>query len=422
MTSEKKGHYDVAVIGGGLTGLTAAVYLAKAGKSVILFEKEEQLGGLAQTTNVNGALFNLGPHAMYEGGAALRILEQLGCFPAGGYASKGSMLALYQGVMLEVPKALSNKEKLEWGHLMGGLNQINTLTLGELSVEDWAKTNIQFERVRLLFYAMCRQWSYCDNMGVLSAGYVIEQGKLAAQGVRYIEGGWQTIVNALRKKAVQFGAHVVLNQQINKVLQNNERVHAVQLSSGVEVSVTNVIATVGLKETCCLIEGAEQTALGRWREKSYPLYASCLDVALKQLPYPERVFALGLDVPLYYSKHSGPVQLSEDGAQVLHVMRYNDDQDERDAKKDEEELTRWLDLLEPGWKSLATAVRYSPNVLVANDAHTIYQQGKGIAPSPIVPEISGLFVAGDWVGKEGRLADAGMASAKLAVEMILTNE
>lgn len=59
--------FDIAVIGGGLTGLTAAVYLARAGKSVIVLEKENQLGGLAQTVKLNGALFNLGPHAMYEG-------------------------------------------------------------------------------------------------------------------------------------------------------------------------------------------------------------------------------------------------------------------------------------------------------------------------------------------------------------------
>ncbi|MBW7455229.1 FAD-dependent oxidoreductase, partial [Paenibacillus sepulcri] len=66
--------YDAAVVGGGLAGLTAAVFLARAGKSVIVLEKAGRTGGLAQTVNKNGALFNFGPHAMYEGGAALRIL------------------------------------------------------------------------------------------------------------------------------------------------------------------------------------------------------------------------------------------------------------------------------------------------------------------------------------------------------------
>ena len=39
--------YDIVVIGGGHNGLTAATWLAKKGKKVALFEKNENLGGLA---------------------------------------------------------------------------------------------------------------------------------------------------------------------------------------------------------------------------------------------------------------------------------------------------------------------------------------------------------------------------------------
>lgn len=56
--------WDVVVIGGGLAGLTASVYLARGGKSVLLFEKSPSLGGRAITTRKDGALFNLGAHAL----------------------------------------------------------------------------------------------------------------------------------------------------------------------------------------------------------------------------------------------------------------------------------------------------------------------------------------------------------------------
>lgn len=411
--------YDVAVVGGGLTGLTAAVYLARSGKSVIVFEKESSLGGLAQTAKINGALFNLGPHAMYEGGAALRILNELGCLPKGGYALKGSMIGILNGVMVEMPNDLTSEENREWGSLMGGLSQIETRSIRSISLDDWANVNIHHERVRLFFHAMCRQWSYCDDMSILSAGYVIEQGQLAGKGVRYVEGGWQTVVDDLRKAAVAAGADLVVGNCVEQVLIENGSVRGVKLSDNTEIGVAAVIATIGPHGVCQLVQGAEQMSLGRWKRESRPLYAACLDVALMQLPYPERVFALGLDEPLYFSKHSGPVTLSENGAQVLHAMRYNDNDHLRDADADEQTLINLMNLLAPGWEKEVVAMRFSSNILVGYDTRTIYHNGAGPAPGPVVPEISGLYVAGDWVGAEGRLADAGMASAKQAVEEVL---
>ena len=42
-------HYDVAVLGGGHNGLVTAAYLAAAGKSVIVLEKNAVVGGAAIT-------------------------------------------------------------------------------------------------------------------------------------------------------------------------------------------------------------------------------------------------------------------------------------------------------------------------------------------------------------------------------------
>ena len=44
--------YDVIVIGGGHNGLTAAAYLSRAGKKVLVLERRHVLGGAAVTEEV----------------------------------------------------------------------------------------------------------------------------------------------------------------------------------------------------------------------------------------------------------------------------------------------------------------------------------------------------------------------------------
>jgi phytoene dehydrogenase-like protein len=422
MTSKAK-HYDVAVIGGGLAGLTAAIYAAKADKykSVVVIEKSKKLGGLAQTTKKNGALFNFGPHAMYEGGAALQILEELDALPKGGYASKGAMTGIYEGHMVHMPADLTSAEMQEWSQLMGGLRHIDTDALLSISIKEWAENNIVHERVRLFFLAMCKQWSYSDKPSVISAGYVIRQGQLAGKGVRYIEEGWQKAVDQLHQLAVELGITFVTGNRVQQILIEENRVKGVLLADELSIEAASVIACLGPNEVYQLVEDADQTSLEKWKKEAHPLYAACLDVALNRLPCPERSFALGLDQPFYFGIHSLSVKLSENGEHVLHVMKYNDNQTKTDAKADKQQLIDLLNLLQPGWEKEVAALRFLPKILVAHDARTIHHAGAGPAPSPLVPEIKGLYVAGDWVGQEGRLADGAMASAKLAAQEVIEN-
>jgi hypothetical protein len=46
--------------------------------------------------------------------------------------------------------------------------------------------------------------------------------------------------------------------------------------------------------------------------------------------------------------------------------------------------------------------------------------GGGLAgrPGPAVPRVRGLYVVGDWVGAEGQLADASLASARRAAALL----
>ncbi|MBK6902932.1 MAG: FAD-dependent oxidoreductase [Saprospirales bacterium] len=45
--------YNTVIVGGGIAGLTAAAYISRAGRSVVVFEKQPKAGGLVQTFSRN---------------------------------------------------------------------------------------------------------------------------------------------------------------------------------------------------------------------------------------------------------------------------------------------------------------------------------------------------------------------------------
>src|SRR5215212_3421542 len=64
-SSAPAGKGPVAVLGGGPAGLTAGYLLARRGVPVIVFEAEDQVGGLAKTEVRDGYRFDLGGHRFF---------------------------------------------------------------------------------------------------------------------------------------------------------------------------------------------------------------------------------------------------------------------------------------------------------------------------------------------------------------------
>ncbi len=70
--------YDAIVVGGGMAGLTAAAFLRKAGKSVLILEKNEYCGGLVHSFSRNGFMYDGGVRALLDSGIILPMLKELG--------------------------------------------------------------------------------------------------------------------------------------------------------------------------------------------------------------------------------------------------------------------------------------------------------------------------------------------------------
>src|SRR5947209_17274070 len=69
----------VVIVGGGISGLSAAYYLAKAGVSSTLIEKRPRLGGVIQTERIDGCVVEGGPDSFLSAKPwAMDLIKDLG--------------------------------------------------------------------------------------------------------------------------------------------------------------------------------------------------------------------------------------------------------------------------------------------------------------------------------------------------------
>ena len=69
----------IAIIGAGLTGLTAAYRLSQRGYAVEVFEQSPQTGGAIRTLRENGYVIEGGPNSLQLGASEVRqLIKDLG--------------------------------------------------------------------------------------------------------------------------------------------------------------------------------------------------------------------------------------------------------------------------------------------------------------------------------------------------------
>jgi len=428
-TREENGRQvDLIVVGGGLAGLLTAALVAREGRSVVVLERSSRLGGRAITQESQGIHFNLGAHALYRAGHAFRLLTELqvpftGRVPAPGrplLAARDALHGLPRGLgSLLTSRLLSLGEKWKLAKILGSLAKLDTQPLHRVPLADWIERNGGKGPLAGLLGAFFRVSTYANDPARTSAGAALDQLKLALVGnVWYLDGGWQTLVNGLRGRAVAHGAEVRTSAPAESVCEDAEGI-TVRLGHGGVLHARTAVLAADPKGAAELLELPADAPLARWSAGAVPVRAACFDVALSRLPRPERRFALGLDSPTYYSVHSAAARLAPEGIAVLHLMKYLGGAGEEPAEVVEQELEGLLDRVQPGWREHVVERRFLPGMTVANALPTVADGGLAGRPVGVVPGRSNTFLAGDWVGPKGLLADAPAASAEEAARRVL---
>jgi phytoene dehydrogenase-like protein len=415
----------IVVVGGGLAGLSAAATAATAATAargvveVVLLEARSSLGGRGRTDEQNGFLLNQGAHALYAASAGVVVLKELGITPRGGrpsrhgYGRLRGKVGLLPGTTLDSIRSnlIGFKAKAQLGKLLADPAKALKTPTADGSMQQWIEEQVSDPDARLVLAMATRTATYLSDLTTIAACVAVPQviGALT-DGVLYLDGGWQQIVDALRGAATRAGAKIETDRKIGSLSELDD-CDAVILANGGPAHAAGLI-------------GDASRLVGQWAAAAQPVHASALDLGLRSLPVPRRRLCFAVDEPLYLSTHTPSAKLAAQGGEVVHLLRYGDadacspgsDTSGADARREMEGL---LDDAQPGWRSQVAAERFSRRLVVAHDRPTPSRGPLNNRPGPAIPDCQNIFVAGDWVGSRGLLGDAALASGHDAALLAL---
>lgn len=417
----------VAVVGGGIAGLTVACYLARAGADVTVFEKAPEPGGRAATREHDGFLFNRGGHALYTGGAASRALEELGV--SYGHGVPKDTFVMHEGRISAFPAdplGLLRADVLDAGDKLALLRFFATLgrarphELAGTSVQEWLDLKVRRPQLRRVIGAFARTFCYTTALDLVSAEMFVEKfQRTLKHPIHYVDGGWRVLVDGLRTVAETAGARTVTGAHVEGVEVSDGHAWAVRLRGGCLVRASTVVVATGPRDAARLVDGDEHPGLRRIVDGLVPAPIACLDVALERLPVPERPVVQDMDAPRFASAQSVYARVAPEGRAFVISFKQLDPRDPGDPREDERDLEDMLDAAQPGWREVLIGRQFLPRIEAAGALPLAAEGGFAGRPGAEAPGIENLFLAGDWVGPEGFLVDASVASARCAASFIL---
>lgn len=393
---------DVVVIGGGLAGLTAAATARAAGASVVVLEGQEP-GGRARVTEREGFTFNLGAHALYLGGEAMDVLTRLGIRPQGSPPPLRQYRLLMDGHLHAMPSgpgsllrttALTARSKAKLAAFLARLPKLDPPALAGRSVDDWIGDLDLRDDGAAVFRALLRIGTYADDFSTFDAGAAAQQLQwAAAKGVLYLDGGWAQLIDGLRRQVE---------------VRSGVKVRSVTDAGAVETDAGTfhgraVVVAAGPPAACASVLPTDPG----WGDLGDPLYAAALDVGVRGVPAPG--YVLGVDVPVYGTRQSPPARQAPAGHSVVAVLRYGTS----NAADDRTQLEGWLPHLGVEPEAVVTS-RFLARMAVVGASPRAANGGLAGRPAVSATGVEGTFLAGDWVGPHGHLADAAFASGEAA--------
>jgi phytoene dehydrogenase-like protein len=373
---------QITVIGGGVAGLTAAVTCAERGATVRLFEAHERVGGRARSTD-GPYKANLGPHAIYKGGALWDWLSARDLMPPLARPALTGVRFHYEGVVHRSPPLSLIPPGLRLRGRMAPVDQ---------EFRAWV-TDHGDARTADLLSSLAGVYTFHHDPGQLSAAFVWERSQRlllsARPAARFIVGGWGTLVDTLERRARSLGVAIITGERIDALPD------------------APVIVALELRDARRLL--ADETL--QWLSG----HTVCLDLGLRERRGDPWVVS-DLESSGWIERYSAQdASLAPAGEQLVQAqMPIGPDETADDAGL---RLERLLDASFEAWRGRVTWRRRQ---VMDGRSGALDLPGTTWRDRPAIDRGDGIFLCGDQVAAPGCLSEVSVASAieagRLALE------